>query len=174
MSARRSGGRRFAAADMMAPARAVCGAVVLGLAALLALPVIAALKGHGGAVTGIAVTSDGARALSAGFDYNLMLWNLAAVREPRRLEGHEAAVAAVAIFPDGRHAVSGSDDGTVGYWDLTAGSLIARWRGHQGKGAAGGGGPPRALFRAGRLGPRPPPGGPRAPRPPPPPPPPPP
>jgi cytochrome c len=79
------------------------------------------------------VTPDGARVLSAGFDYNLMLWDLAGARPPTRLEGHEAAVAAVAIFPDGRHAVSGSDDRTVGYWDLVAGRPIARWQGHQGK-----------------------------------------
>jgi cytochrome c len=120
---------------MMAPTR-VAAAVVLGLIAVLAVPVMAALKGHGGAVTGIAVTPDGARVISAGFDYSLMLWDLAASRRPRRLEGHEAAVAAVAMFPDGRHAVSGSDDGTVGYWDLTADRLIARWPGHQGKVAA--------------------------------------
>ena len=120
---------------MTAPARAVA-AVALGLMALLAIPVMAALKGHGGAVTGIAVTPDGARALSAGFDYTLMLWDLAAAGQPRRLEGHEAAAAAVAIFPDGRHAVSGSDDWTVGYWDLPTGSLVARWHGHQSKVAA--------------------------------------
>jgi cytochrome c len=120
---------------MTAPARAVA-AVVLGLIAVAAVPVMAALKGHGGAVTGIAVTPDGVRVLSVGFDYSLMLWDLAASRQPTRLEGHEAAVAAVAVFPDGRHAVSGSDDRTVGYWDLATGSLVARWHGHQGKVAA--------------------------------------
>ena len=116
--------------------RVVAVTVALGAMALLVLPVTAALKGHGGAVTGIAVTPDGGRALSAGFDYTLLLWDLAGASPPRRLEGHEAAVAAVAMFPDGRHAVSGSDDGTVGYWDLTADRLIARWPGHQAKVAA--------------------------------------
>src|SRR5439155_5197139 len=135
-AARRSGGRRSAAADVTAPARGLAVVVALGLLALLAVPVTAALKGHGGAVTGIAVTPDGARAVSAGFDYNLMLWDLAGAGQPRGLEGHEAAVAAVAMFPDGRHAVSGSDDGTVGYWDLATASPIARWRGHRGKVAA--------------------------------------
>jgi cytochrome c len=121
---------------MTAPTRSVATLVMLGLVALLALPVMAALKGHGGAVTGIAVTPDGVRVLSAGFDYSLMLWDLAGASPPTRLEGHEAAVAAVAIFPDGRHAVSGSDDRTVGYWDLAAGREVARWQGHQGKVAA--------------------------------------
>ena len=121
---------------MTAPARTVAAIVALGLMVLLAIPVAAALKGHGGAVTGIAVTPDGSRVLSAGFDYTLMLWNLAGSGQPRRLEGHEAAVAAVAIFADGRHAVSGSDDGTVGYWDLATASPIARWQGHRGKVAA--------------------------------------
>jgi cytochrome c len=120
---------------MTAPVRAVA-AVALGLMALLAIPVMAALKGHGGAVTGIAVTPDGARVLTAGFDYTLMLWDLAGGGPSKRLEGHEAAVAAVAIFPDGRHAVSGSDDRTVSYWDLATGNLVGRWHGHQGKVAA--------------------------------------
>ena len=99
-------------------------------------------------MTGIAVTPDGARVISAGFDYSLMLWDLAASRRPKRLEGHEAAVAAVAVFPDGRHAVSGSDDGTVGYWDLATGGPIARWHGHQGKVAAVAGSPSAPAARA--------------------------
>src|SRR3546814_14029423 len=36
----------------------------------------AELRGHGGFVTGIAVTPQGDRAVSASFDYSLILWNL--------------------------------------------------------------------------------------------------
>lgn len=96
----------------------------------------AALIGHGGAVTGIAVTPDGARALSASFDYTLILWDLAEARRVGTLAGHTAAVTAVAVFPDGSRTVSASDDRTVGLWDLDRREPIARWSGHQGKIAA--------------------------------------
>ena len=72
------------------------------LALLAAAPVAAALNGHGGAVTGIALSPDGARVLSASFDYSLILWDLAGARRLATLRGHEAAVTAVAMFPPRR------------------------------------------------------------------------
>lgn len=97
---------------------------------------LAALVGHGGPVKGIAVSGDGARALTAGFDYSVILWDLAQQRPLARLIGHTASVNAVAFLPDGRHAVSASDDGTLMLWDLEKGTAAARWRGHRGKVAA--------------------------------------
>ena len=56
--------------------------VLLGLAAALigGLPwpmSEAAMIGHGGDVKGVAVSPDGRRALSASFDYSLILWDVA-------------------------------------------------------------------------------------------------
>jgi cytochrome c len=115
----------------------------------MALPAAAALIGHGGAVTGIAVTPDGTRLLSASFDNSLVLWDLASGSKLATLEGHAAAVTAVAMFPDGHHAVSASDDRTIGYWDLDRSRLVARWSGHDGKVAALAVAPDGALVASG-------------------------
>ena len=95
-----------------------------------------ALIGHGGPVKGIAISGDGTRALTAGFDYSVILWDLARQKVLARLVGHEAGVNAAAFLPDGRRGVSASDDGSLILWDLEQRTAIARWRGHRGKVAA--------------------------------------
>ncbi|MCC2662927.1 MAG: domain/cytochrome c family protein, partial [Geminicoccaceae bacterium] len=91
------------------------------------------LDEHGGPVKGVAVSADGSRALTAGFDYSLILWDLRDGTVQARLYGHDAAVNAVAFLPGAGRAVSASDDGTVGLWDLAAGALLTRLKGHLGK-----------------------------------------
>src|SRR5688500_499487 len=106
------------------------------LAALLAAsPAGAAgtLDEHGGPVKGVAVSADGSRALTASFDYSLILWDLPAESVLAPLYGHDAAVNAVAFLPGDAQAVSASDDGTVGLWDVAGARLLARLEGHQGK-----------------------------------------
>ncbi len=85
---------------------------------------------------GIAVSADGRRVLTAGFDYSVMLWDLATQRPLLRLAGHDAAVDAVAFLPHGHRAVSAGDDGSLILWDLDTGAVAARWLGHRGKVAA--------------------------------------
>jgi cytochrome c len=112
------------------------------LAAALALVVAGvqaqaqiALDEHGGPVKGVALSADGERALTAGFDYSVILWDLPQGAAVAHLYGHEAAVNAVAFLP-GERAVSAGDDGTLAVWDLAAEELIARLAGHEGKIAA--------------------------------------
>ncbi|HEX6144991.1 MAG TPA: c-type cytochrome [Geminicoccaceae bacterium] len=93
----------------------------------------AALSGHGGPVKGVAVAEDGRRALTAGFDYSLILWDLERETVTLRLHGHDAAVNAVAFLPDGERALSASDDGTLALWDLKRGTLIRQLLGHEAK-----------------------------------------
>jgi cytochrome c len=90
------------------------------------------IPGHGGPIRGIAISADGMRALTAGFDYSIIEWNVATLRPLRRLIGHEAGVNAVAYLPGGR-AVSASDDGTVAIWDLADGARIRSLTGHGAK-----------------------------------------
>jgi len=90
------------------------------------------LVGHGGPVKAIAISRDGARAITGSFDYSMIAWRFDAAK-PRlehRFLDHEAAVNAVAFADHGRRAVTGSDDATVGVFDLDAGRLIARLKGH--------------------------------------------
>ena len=50
------------------------------------------LKGHTGAVCGVAVTPDGTRAVSASDDKTLRVWDLATGKSLASLEGHTQRV----------------------------------------------------------------------------------
>ncbi|MEO1494844.1 MAG: c-type cytochrome [Pseudomonadota bacterium] len=91
------------------------------------------LEGHGGPVKGVALSPDGAWALTASFDYSLGMWAMPEGRVGSWLDGHEAAVNTIAVFPDGKRAVSGGDDYRMILWDLETGSEIRRFEGHKGK-----------------------------------------
>ena len=92
------------------------------------------LVGHGGPVRGVAITPDGARALTASFDYAAMLWDLTAQPpEPvKRLIGHDGPVNDAAFVSNTR-AITGSDDGTVALWDLETGEMLSRFEAHDAK-----------------------------------------
>src|SRR3546814_19103725 len=81
----------------------------------------AELRGHGGFVTGIAVTPQGDRALSASFDYSLILWNLENKEAIEVHDDHEGAVQAGALVDGGSPAISASHAGTVRLWGLGGG-----------------------------------------------------
>jgi WD40 repeat protein len=89
------------------------------------------LEGHSGPVTGVAVTPDGQRAVSASLDKTLKVWDLATGRVLRTLEDHSLMVSGVAVTPDGQRAVSTSADSTLKVWDLAAmGRVLCTLEGH--------------------------------------------
>jgi len=69
-------------------------------------------------VHAVAFSQDGRRALLAGADKTLRLFDAEQFRETRRLIGHTASVWSVAISPDGRWALSGGADNVVRLWNL--------------------------------------------------------
>lgn len=75
------------------------------------------LIGHEGSVNGVAVTRDGRTALSVGDDGFLILWDLTARRESRRI-ALGAKLAAVALAPDERTAAAAGWDGRIHLVDL--------------------------------------------------------
>jgi WD40 repeat protein/serine/threonine protein kinase len=90
----------------------------------------ARLEGHADQVLSVAVDASGARALSAGLDSTLRLWDLGPRRTEAVLAGHDGA-ATSAAFAGARHAVSGGRDRTVRLWDLAGGGrLLAVLEGH--------------------------------------------
>ncbi|MDX1400996.1 MAG: hypothetical protein R3245_03655, partial [Kiloniellales bacterium] len=92
------------------------------------------LVGHGAPVRDVVLSRDGTRALSAGFDDQVILWDTLSRQPLMRLVGHEAAVNAVAFLPPREdRAVSVSDDGLVILWDLQSGEILGRWEGHEKK-----------------------------------------
>jgi hypothetical protein len=82
-------------------------------------------------VEGIAVSADGARALTAGDDWRVRCWDVATGSKTGAPLAHDAPVLAVAFSPDGRYAVSGGRDRSVRVWDPEAGREIRRLDGHE-------------------------------------------
>ncbi len=75
----------------------------------------APLRGHGGPVRALAISADGATALSGSFDASAILWSLRRDTAQQVLRFHEGAVNAVAILKDGRCATAG-EDGRIAIW----------------------------------------------------------
>lgn len=90
----------------------------------------AAFVGHTDGLLTIAVADDGQKALSAGHDHTVRLWDVRSGSQLRLFEGHTAAVRSVALSADGQLALSCGDDRVVYVWDLTAGKEFARLTGH--------------------------------------------
>ena len=84
------------------------------LAALLLLPLgvgaaSAQLRGHGGPVRALAVSPDGARAISGSFDSSAIRWSLKRNAAEQVLRFHDSAVNAVTFLKDGRIVTAGKD-----------------------------------------------------------------
>lgn len=84
------------------------------------------LAGHGGPVRAITVSDDGMRALTASFDYSVILWDIAGPEAVilHRLTGHAGAVNDADFVPGLAQAVSVGDDGAMAAWDLGSGARI--------------------------------------------------
>lgn len=76
-----------------------------------------ALRGHSHFVSDVVISSDGAFALSASWDSELRLWDIATGKTTRRFVGHEKDVLSVAFSVDNRQIVSGSRDATIRLWN---------------------------------------------------------
>ncbi len=80
--------------------------------ALLPLTICSAhaqLRGHGGPVRALAISPDGARAVSGSFDTSAIRWLLARNAAEQVLRFHDGAVNAVAFLKDGRIVTAGAD-----------------------------------------------------------------
>jgi cytochrome c len=90
-------------------------------ATLLVLPVLGTgaghtqLRGHGGPVRALAISSDGQTAISGSFDSTAIRWSLTRDAADQVLRFHADAVNAVVLLRDGRAATAGAD-GRVAIW----------------------------------------------------------
>ena len=94
----------------------------------LAIDLPKKLVGHGGPIKAVSVSVDGKRALTASFDYTIILWDLTGPEGTvvHRMIGHDGAVNDAVFVPYQDQAVSVSDDGSLGIWDLQTGKLVKR------------------------------------------------
>jgi cytochrome c len=75
----------------------------------------AQLRGHGGPVRALAISSDGQTAVTGSFDATAIRWSLARNAAEQVLRLHADAVNAVVLLNDGRTATAGAD-GRIAIW----------------------------------------------------------
>jgi WD40 repeat protein len=85
------------------------------------------LSGHDGGVRLLHLTPDGRRAVTAGRDMTIRVWDVDKGIRLQVMEGHRHAVGALALSPDGRFAVSVADDMSCRVWDLCSGAELAMY-----------------------------------------------
>jgi WD40 repeat protein len=93
-------------------------------------PLFPPREGHYSGVSGVALTNDGRRVISASLDETVKVWDLETGRELHTLKGHSSAVYGVAVTADGKRAVSASGDKTLRVWDLETGRELRTLEGH--------------------------------------------
>ena len=89
----------------------------------------AQLRGHGGPVRSLAISSDGKSAISGSFDTSAIIWSMTRNAADQVLRFHESAVNAVAILPDGRY-VTGGEDGKIAIWSAGEAKPQRTFEGH--------------------------------------------
>src|SRR5689334_19144593 len=85
------------------------------LSAVVFSPADAQLRGHGGPVRALAISPDGAHAISGSFDTSVISWSLARNVAEQVFRFHDGAVNAVAYLPDGR-IITGGADAHIAVW----------------------------------------------------------
>jgi cytochrome c len=97
-----------------APAFLTCAALLV----ILPLGMTTAgaqLRGHGGPVRALAISSDGQTAISGSFDSTAIRWSLTRDAAEQVLRFHAGAVNAVVLLGDG-HAATAGADGRIAIW----------------------------------------------------------
>jgi cytochrome c len=84
--------------------------------ALLPKTAEAQLRGHGGPVRALAVSSDGTEALSGSFDTSAIRWSLRTGTAGQVLRAHDGAVNAVAFAGKGGRNVTAGQDARIVIW----------------------------------------------------------
>jgi len=107
--------------------RAACFVLALTLSTS---PALAQLRGHGGPVRALAVSADGATAISGSFDTAVIRWSLARNAAEQVLRFHDGAVNAVALLSDGR-MVSAGEDKRIALWVAGADRPAQVLEGHE-------------------------------------------
>ncbi len=112
----------------------ISSAILIG-SALCRAPAEAQLRGHGGPIRALAISADGATALSGSFDTSAIRWSLRRNTTEQVLRFHEGAVNAVAILTGGR-AVTAGEDARIALWAPGKQDPDAILEGHEGPIAA--------------------------------------
>ncbi len=104
-------------------------AIGVFVSSLGAAPAVAQLRGHGGPVRALAISSDGQTLLSGSFDGSAIRWSLGRDAAEQVLRFHADAVNATALLKDGRAATAGAD-GRIAIWSSGKQQPDAVFEGH--------------------------------------------
>jgi cytochrome c len=104
-------------------------AALLAILSLGMATAFAQLRGHGGPVRALAISSDGQTAISGSFDSTAIRWSLTRNAAEQVLRFHADAVNAVVLLRDGRAATAGAD-GRIAIWTSGKAQPDALLEGH--------------------------------------------
>lgn len=84
--------------------------------------------GHADIVTEAAVSLDGSRVVTAGYDSMAILWDAKSGAKLREFAGHDERIFSVAMSDNGKRFVTGSADQTAILWDAASGKPLFKLR----------------------------------------------
>jgi WD40 repeat protein len=88
-------------------------------------------ESHPSAITSLALSADGRRALTGMKDGAIWLWDVEGGTLLRRCQGPKEPITCLAFSPDGKRWLSGDKQGIVVQWDTESGREIHRYEGHR-------------------------------------------
>ncbi len=84
------------------------------------------LEGHTDVIGCIALSKDGSKAISTGYDLSIRCWDTKTGRELRPFQGPRQLAVCIAFSSDGKRAISDHKDGTIYLWDTATGKELLR------------------------------------------------
>lgn len=93
--------------------------------------VVAALKGHVGAVRFLDISPDGRHLVTCSYDYSIRIWSLRDGSSKSLLSTPGYYFISAKFSPNGRYVVASNLDRILRIWDVRSSQLIGRWDGNK-------------------------------------------